>query len=206
MSIKSAFAKSHILKPNSLIKSNPDAPINTVELYLDYACPFCLKIFSRWTEGGLFEDKFLSQHNIQIRFNNVPQPWHLRSIPIHNVGLAVARYQPESFWDYSLQLFKDAKETWDDNLNGSTPEEFNKILATHANKYTGINQDLVLAYLNDKDEGKARIPDLKYFVRYHRTVGVHVTPTVAINGIIVNNIESGTDLDTVVEIIKQQTS
>ncbi|OEJ84726.1 hypothetical protein AWRI3580_g3236 [Hanseniaspora uvarum] len=206
MSIKSAFAKSHILKPNSLIKSNPDAPINTVELYLDYACPFCLKIFSRWFEGGLFEDKFLSQHNIQIRFNNVPQPWHLRSIPIHNVGLAVARYQPESFWDYSLQLFKDAKETWDDNLNGSTPEEFNKILATHANKYTGINQDLVLAYLNDKDEGKARIPDLKYFVRYHRTVGAHVTPTVAINGIIVNNIESGTDLDTVVEIIKQQTS
>ncbi|KKA01784.1 hypothetical protein D499_0S00460 [Hanseniaspora uvarum DSM 2768] len=206
MSIKSAFAKSHILKPNSLIKSNPDAPINTVELYLDYACPFCLKIFSRWFEGGLFEDKFLSQHNIQIRFNNVPQPWHLRSIPIHNVGLAVARYQPESFLDYSLQLFKDAKETWDDNLNGSTPEEFNKILATHANKYTGINQDLVLAYLNDKDEGKARIPDLKYFVRYHRTVGAHVTPTVAINGIIVNNIESGTDLDTVVEIIKQQTS
>ena len=206
MSIKSAFAKSHILKPNSLIKSNPDAPINTVELYLDYACRFSLKIFDRWSKGGLFDEKFLSEHNIQIRFNNVPQPWHLRSIPIHNVGLAVARYQPESFWDYSLQLFKDAKETWDDNLNGSTPEEFNKILATHANKYTGINQDLVLAYLNDKDEGKARIPDLKYFVRYHRTVGAHVTPTVAINGIIVNNIESGTDLDTVVEIIKQQTS
>ena len=206
MSIKSAFAKSHILKPNSLIKSNPDAPINTVELYLDYACRFSLKIFDRWSKGGLFDEKFLSEHNIQIRFNNVPQPWHLRSIPIHNVGLAVARYQPESFWDYSLQLFKDAKETWDDNLNGSTPEEFNNILATHANKYTGINQDLVLAYLNDKDEGKARIPDLKYFVRYHRTVGAHVTPTVAINGIIVNNIESGTDLDTVVEIIKQQTS
>lgn len=206
MSIKAAFAKSHILKPKSLIKANAEAPINTLELYLDYACPFCLKIFSRWTEGGLFKDEFLSEHSLQIRFNNVPQPWHLASIPVHNVSLAVARYQPDSFWDYSLQLFKDSKEKWDDNFNGQTPAQFNETLAKHAHEHTGIDYDVVLNYLSDKDEGKHRIPDLKYFVRYHRTVGAHVTPTVAINGIIISSIESSTDLETVVKLIKQHTA
>ena len=204
MSIKTAFAQSHILKPTSLLKTNPETPLNTLELYLDYACPFCLKIFQRWTDGGFFTDDFLTTHKLQIRFNHVPQPWHLRSIPIHNVGLAVARYKPEAFWDYSLQLFKDAKETWDDNFNNATPNEFNNVLAEHAHKYTGVDKVLVVDYLGDK-EASTRMADLKYFVRYHRTVGVHMTPTVAINGIICGNIESSTDLDKVVEIIKQQT-
>lgn len=205
MSIKTAFSASHILKPVSLLSSTPETALNTLELYLDYACPFCLKIFQRWTDAGFFKDEFLAEHKLQIRFNHVPQPWHLRSIPLHNVGLAVGRYKPEAFWDYSLQLFKDAKETWNDNFNGSSPEQFNAILVEHAHKYTGIDRAVVADYLGEK-QASLRMADIKYFVRYHRTVGVHMTPTVAINGIICGNIESGTDLDKVVEIIKQQTA
>lgn len=204
MSIKSAFAASHIIKPVSLLKSNPETPLNTLELYLDYACPFCLKIFQSWTDGGFFKDEFLSQHKLQIRFNPVPQPWHLRSIPIHNLALAVGRYKPEAFWNYSLQLFKDAKEIWTDNLDDLNPADFNKVLIQHANKHTGVEKSLIADYLGEK-EASLRMADLKYFVRYHRTVGVHMTPTVAINGIICGNIESSTELDKVVDIIKQQT-
>ncbi|XBW38361.1 hypothetical protein QEN19_003948 [Hanseniaspora menglaensis] len=204
MTIKAAFSASHLLKPASFTSSSPNASLNTLEMYLDYACPFCLKIFERWTEGGLFDEKFLSENNLQIRFNNVPQPWHLRSIPIHNVGLAVGRYKPDAFWKYSLQLFKDAKETWNDNLNGNTPDEFNKILVEHAHKHTGVDKTLIEDYLGEKNSG-TRMADIKYFVRYHRTTGAHVTPSIAINGIFVSSIESSTDLDKVIDIIKQQT-
>lgn len=125
-------------------------------------------------------------------------------MPIHNVALAVGRYKPEAFWDYSLQLFKDAEEIWTDNLNDLNPADFNKVLVEHAHKYTGVEKSLIANYLGEK-EASLKMADLKYFVRYHRTVGVHMTPTVAINGIICANIESSTDLEKVVDIIKQQT-
>ena len=205
MTIKTPFSYSHILKPTELIKSDPEVPLNTLELYLDYGCPFCLLIFDKWKQGGFFNEDLLTKHKLQIKFVNVPQPAILRSTPLHNVSLAVARYKPTEFWEYSLQLFKDAKETWNNNFNGNSPDEFNKILAIHANKYTGIEIQLAYDYLSDKDEGKNRTSDLKYFIRYSRTIGVIYTPTVAINGIVVNDISSETSLEKVVEIIKQNT-
>lgn len=36
--------------------------------------------------------------------------------------------------------------------------------------------------------------DLKYFIRFHRALSVHATPTVAVNGVIVPSIESSTSV------------
>lgn len=206
MAIKTVFAESHILKPEALIKKDPDVALNTLELYMDYACPFCLIIFEKWQEGGFFKEEFLAEHKLQIKFVNVPQPALLRSMPLNTVSLAVGRYKPEKFWEYSLQLFKDARHTWNNNFNGNTPDGFNKILAKHASEHTGIDESLVYEYLSDKNEGCFRIVDLKYFTRYSRTIGAIYTPTVAINGIIANGITTETDLDDVVKIIKQSTT
>jgi hypothetical protein len=52
------------------------------------------------------------------------------------------------------------------------------------------------------NNGNEATNEIKYFTKYLRGVGVHVTPPVSVDGIVVPSIESSTDVDDLVSILK----
>lgn len=54
------------------------------------------------------------------------------------------------------------------------------------------------------NEGNGATVDVKYFTRYQRTVGVHVTPTVTIDGIVDNSVSSGSSEDELIKVFESK--
>lgn len=50
------------------------------------------------------------------------------------------------------------------------------------------------------NDGNGATVDVKYFTRYLRGVGVHITPTVSIDGIVDDSISSGTPEDELIKL------
>jgi len=84
--------------------------LHTLELYLDYVCPFSAKMFNTVYTSvfPLIKQKY--SNNVQILFRQQIQPWHPSSILTHEAGVAVLKLQPNKFFDFSkvckLSLFK----------------------------------------------------------------------------------------------------
>ena len=75
--------------------------LHTLELYLDYVCPFSAKMFNT-VHGSVFpliRQKYASK--VQIIFRQQIQPWHPSSTLVHEAGAAVLKLQPAKFWDFS---------------------------------------------------------------------------------------------------------
>jgi hypothetical protein len=75
--------------------------LHTVELYLDYVCPFSAKMFNTIYTSvlPLIRQKYPSK--VQIIFRQQIQPWHPSSTLVHEAGVAVLKLQPAKFWDFS---------------------------------------------------------------------------------------------------------
>ncbi|KAG7754230.1 hypothetical protein KL947_005040 [Ogataea haglerorum] len=191
MAIAPRYAKSHVYNGPAGLSGGLR---HTVQLYLDYNCPFSGKLFRKITGDviPLLEKKNLLD-KFSFVFMNVIQPWHyVGSGAYHEVALAVAKVYPEQFWQFSGVL-------WDNVMTDSLSYEKTKkqVLATAI--------DLAAQHLDHVEPAKlweqVAVPeggqnqlqkDIKYFTRYHRTVGVHVTPTVFVDGMVVGSIESST--------------
>lgn len=55
---------------------------------------------------------------------------------------------------------------------------------------------------NADNGGNAATVDVKYFTKYLRGVGVHITPTISIDGIVVPLVSSSTSLEELMELFK----
>lgn len=75
--------------------------LHTLELYLDYVCPFSAKMFNTVYTSvlPLIKQKYSSK--VQILFRQQIQPWHPSSTLVHEAGVAVLKLQPAKFWDFS---------------------------------------------------------------------------------------------------------
>ena len=136
--------------------------------------------------------------NIQFVFHLVPQPWHPPSCILHEFGLAVhSILGAESFFMYASKIFSDSQETCFDDM---TFEMSRKDIYSHL---CGLCSDFIDAsgaskiteFLSIKagsgNSGNEATKLLKFCVKYHRVRGVHVTPTVFINGVEAPDISSG---------------
>lgn len=203
MTLSPIYSTSHIFK-SSIAKSQTEAA-HKVQLYLDYDCPFSAKIFNKLNDEiiPLIDSKHPGQFEFILM--NVPQPWHPTSSIMHEVALAVGKVSPQSFWEYSKLLFLNQKQFYDEVTFDKSRKEIIKELIEIAQ--SNLDVDLVkLNKLLDIDtkgdvtnKGNKITKDLKYFIRYQRTVGVHVTPTVFVDGIENPSIESSTPASSVVE-------
>ncbi|KAJ6532271.1 hypothetical protein DFH09DRAFT_1182564 [Mycena vulgaris] len=178
-----------------LIVGTFEAP-HTLDIFLDYVCPFSAKLSLAIDSvlvpllgpGGKYHGK------VKAIFRPQVQPWHASSTLVHEAGLAVARASPESFWPFSLALFKRQGEYFDIPTSTLTPLQIREKLAALAAEVipanaTGNFADLLLLK-SSPNGGNAVTDDLKYTIKFSRQNGIHVTPTVLWNGLVANEISS----------------
>ncbi|EAZ63904.2 hypothetical protein PICST_34331 [Scheffersomyces stipitis CBS 6054] len=202
---------------------NPVAP-HIVNLYLDYNCPFSAKLFFKLNDSVIpkLQDKHPNQ--FQFVFVNVIQPWHSNSVLLHEFSLAVAKLLRDSsekygdtnklFWDLSNVLFKNKEAFYDSNNVTLNRNEIYEQIYDVVSKdlELSIGKDEILKELqivptsgieNSRNGGNGATNDVKYFTRYLRGVGAHVTPTVSVDGIINDGISSGAEIDFLIETFEK---
>lgn len=197
---------------------NPVAP-HIINLYLDYNCPFSAKLFLKLKSTVIPTLQEAYPNRFQFVFINVVQPWHPNSVLLNEYSLVFAKLLRETkakdsnelFWNTSQALFENKELFYDSaNINLTRNEIYKQINDLVFEKVPSIpfSKDQVLDDLVIKDNkepsnaGNGATTDLKYFTRYLRNVGVHVTPTVSVDGIVNDSVSSGTEPEKLAEILK----
>ncbi|KAH7399567.1 thioredoxin-like protein [Pyrenochaeta sp. MPI-SDFR-AT-0127] len=173
--------------------------VHTIELYLDYVCPFSQKLFKtiyttslRTTLLEKYGDRVVTIFRQQI------QPWHPSSTLVHEAGYAVQKVDSSKFYEFSAALFDQQKDFFDVNVVNETRNATYKRLAKIAGS-VGVDENKVydLLHISDKpgvdgslNTGNGVTNDVKIQVKANRLVGVHVTPTVVFDGVVNNDISS----------------
>lgn len=78
-------------------------PCHTLEVYLDYVCPFSAKMFNT-IHSQLFpilKQNTTVSDRLRVIFRHQVQPWHPSSTLVHEAALAVLQVDPSKFWDFS---------------------------------------------------------------------------------------------------------
>ncbi|KAJ7034141.1 hypothetical protein C8F04DRAFT_1102379 [Mycena alexandri] len=172
-----------------------EAP-HTLDIFLDYVCPFSAKLALAIDSvlvpllgpNGKYHQK------VKVIFRPQVQPWHAASTFVHEAGLAAARVSPDSFWPFSLALFKRQGEYFDIPTSTLTPLQIREKLTALAAEVVPANavanfSDL-LALKSSPNGGNAVTDDLKYTIKFSRQNGIHVSPTVLWDGLVANEISS----------------
>ncbi|KAI9744391.1 MAG: hypothetical protein M1818_001920 [Claussenomyces sp. TS43310] len=178
--------------------SSPQSP-HTLELYLDYVCPFSAKLFKTvyTTVYPLIQDKYADK--VQLIFRQQVQPWHPSSTLVHEAAVAVLRLAPDKFWPFSAALFADQQRYFDVSVVGETRNDTYRRLA-RLGASVGVDADDMYGLLAVSDKpgpdgalnvGNGVTDDLKVLIKTARLVGVHVSPTAVFDGVVNNDISSG---------------
>ncbi|KAK9243658.1 hypothetical protein V1506DRAFT_543792 [Lipomyces tetrasporus] len=190
----------HKLASSSSVSTTASSSPHVVDLYLDYVCPYSGRLFGTVYNSLLKElEKQYPPGAFTFVFRQVVQPWHPSSTLVHEVALAVEKLAPGKFWEFSNVLFKHATEYYDTAVYYENRAQTYERLANLASESVGVNKDEILKLVTvpPSEDGAGHnigndiTVDLKLFVRQHRQNSVHVTPTVAVDGIINNDISSG---------------
>ncbi|KAL1972141.1 hypothetical protein VTN31DRAFT_7360 [Thermomyces dupontii] len=167
---------------------------HTLELYLDYVCPFSAKVFNTFHTQvrPIIAQKYASK--LQVIFRPHVQPWHPSSTLVHEAAVAVLRIAPDKFWDFSEALFKKQTEYFDEAVVDETRNQTYKRLAALAGS-VGIDEGKVYELLevkagNPTNAGNQVSNDFKLIIKANRVIGVHVSPTVFFNGVEEKSISS----------------
>lgn len=124
---------------------------NTLELYLDYLCPFSAKQLKGVNEHLLplvIGDSAQYKNKVRIVIRPYPQPWHSSSTLLQESALAVAKIaltdptttaipDRNAFWLYSLELMMEQERFFDGPARGKSPDQIRGELATLAIETVG---------------------------------------------------------------------
>jgi len=164
---------------------------HTLEVFLDYVCPFSAKITKNAlipilkpaVTTGPLKDK------VQVLIRLQVQPWHVSSLLTHEVAIAVGKVAPESFWDYHVLLMERQEELFDRAVADKTPVQVREALVQLAGEVKSIDKsklpailDLV-TYKSTPNGGVAVTDDIKWHIKLSRQNGIHVSPTAVWDGL-----------------------
>ncbi|KAJ5612411.1 hypothetical protein N7510_005605 [Penicillium lagena] len=163
---------------------------HTLELYLDYVCPFSAKLFNTFYA---LRPMIAQQYSpkLQVIFRQHIQPWHPSSTLVHEAGAAVLQLSPEKFWEFSAVLFQHQTEFFDVSVVNETRNKTYARLAKIAGS-VGVDDKQFLDLLTISDtpgengslnSGNQVTNDIKFMIKADRALGVHVSPTVYFNGV-----------------------
>jgi len=166
-----------------------DSPI-LVQVFLDFSCPYSRKMFT-----VLFKEVIpVFRHRVAFVLHNQVQPWHFQSTFLHEAFLAVNKISPDRAWPFAHVLFEHQESVFGDEKmfnksRGDIYKEIMKLVRTDpAINVAQIEQQLTP--VPEKNNENPIIMEFKQGVKYTRTLGVHVSPTVLINGLIDDSISS----------------
>ncbi|CAD0081863.1 unnamed protein product [Aureobasidium vineae] len=162
---------------------------HTLELFLDYVCPFSKKQFDTFYRdvAPIIEQKY--SNNLRVIFRQQIQPWHPSSTLVHEAAVAVLRTDPSKFWPFSAALFDKQTDYFDVNVVNETRNQTYKRLAKLA-AAVGLDESKIYSQLEISNKpgpdgslnsGNQVTNDLKLLIKAGRLVGVHVSPTVMFN-------------------------
>ena len=167
-----------------------------VDLFHDVCCPYSKKMFDTVFRSLIpaLELKNLIG-SIQFLWQSVPQPWHAQSCCMHDAIMAASILDIEKTPTYILNIFAKQTDFFDDQTkNLSRVQIYENLAAIGGESGYDISSLSALLSLEDVEgnEGLGNVTQhLKWAVKYHRVRGVHVTPTVFINGIEASDVSSG---------------
>ncbi|KAL8707438.1 MAG: hypothetical protein Q9220_007526 [cf. Caloplaca sp. 1 TL-2023] len=116
--------------------------VHTLELFLDYVCPYSAKMFLTLSSSilpTLLPTKY--PQKLQFIFRQQIQPWHPSSTLCHEAGAAVLRLAPQKFWEFSKLLFERQKEFFDVSVVKETRNETYRRLAKLAGGVVGVERE-----------------------------------------------------------------
>eukprot|EP00434_Breviolum_minutum_P017198 symbB.v1.2.015183.t1/scaffold1044.1/size142232/4 len=153
-----------------------------VELFLDLCCPFSKRMLH--TVAGDVAASY--EGKVNFIFHTVVQPWHAQSSYMHEASLAVLKlHGPEAFWKYVVALSEHQENYFDDKTFDKSRQQIYRDLAILAHEQ-GYDDKKIMARLQLAglgNAGNAVTQHLKWATKFHRVRGVHVTPTVFVNGL-----------------------
>ncbi|EAU38650.1 conserved hypothetical protein [Aspergillus terreus NIH2624] len=137
-----------------LLASAVQQPQHTLELYLDYVCPFSAKLYKTFYSSvkPVIEKQYASK--LQVIFRQHIQPWHPSSTLTHEAGAAVLNIAPEKYWDFSAALFEHQKDYFDVSVVNETRNKTYERLAKLAGS-VGVDEQEVLRMLMVSDKPSA---------------------------------------------------
>jgi hypothetical protein len=124
--------------------------------------------------------------------HQVVQPWHPQGTYVHEAALAVKLIAPEAYLPFISKVYAaHEKGQFKDNTvwNKSRQQIYDELVAiAESCGVKGIDQKLKMKETGECNEMTQHI---KWAVKYHRCRGVHVTPTVHVNGLEAGIVSSG---------------
>ncbi|KAF2001159.1 hypothetical protein P154DRAFT_172623 [Amniculicola lignicola CBS 123094] len=138
-----------------LFASTSQPAVHTLELYLDYVCPFSAKLFHTIHNTSLrttLAEKY--GPTLTILFRQQIQPWHPSSTLVHEAAVAVLKLAPTKFYEFSAALFAQQKDFFDVNVVHETRNQTYKRLAAIAAE-VGVDGDAVYGLLEIADKPAA---------------------------------------------------
>lgn len=177
----------------SLTKTTP--PKIHIECFLDLVCPFSAKLFNT-----VYDVVPTLDEDICVTIHQVIQPWHPQGAMVHEAALAVKQIAPDAYGPYVKVIyanFTEGKFKDEDTWSKTRLQIYDDLLELVPD---GVDKAAVKALLmptgTGGNEGNAMTQEIKWVCKYHRTRGVHVTPTVFVNGLeagVVSSSWSGDD-------------
>jgi len=141
--------------------------------------------------------EFKDDSDVSFVIHQVVQPWHPQGTMVHEAALAVKQVEPSAYADYVKaiydafcgddQLFSD-EYTWS-KTRLEIYDDLLKLLPSGAD--AAAVKALLLPKGTGGNEGNAMTQEIKWATKYHRGRGVHVTPTVFVNGLEAGVVSSG---------------
>ncbi|KAJ1661871.1 hypothetical protein IW140_006354 [Coemansia sp. RSA 1813] len=186
------------------------APSHTLELFLDYTCPFSAKLW-RTFESQVVPFIESKETNVSVTFRHQVQPWHPNSTLLHEASLAVEKLNPQAFVRFTSALFENQVDYFDEATVNLTRTEIYRKLAELAIGINAVDDRTALLQLLDiqasespENRGNAITNDLKYHIKIARAQGIHVSPTVVLDGIRDDSVSSSWGLDQWAAWLKQK--
>ncbi len=125
---------------------------------------------------------------VEVRVVIQVQPWHPQATHMSLVVLATHMIEPARTFDVMRALYEHQQDYSDQACHDLTPRQLQEKLIGLAAS-AGVNE-AGLRNLLSPDMRERVVAELKRHVKYGRQNGIHVSPTVMVNGLVNNDVSS----------------
>mmetsp|Transcript_58 Transcript_58/g.162 ORF Transcript_58/g.162 Transcript_58/m.162 type:complete len:213 (+) Transcript_58:191-829(+) len=168
-----------------------------LEVFIDFCCPFSKRIFDRLV-GEVIPHYAKAERPVRVVFQFVPQPWHPQSAMVHEAAIAAMSVGSHAAGkSMAAAIFANQEDFFDVSTYDKSRADIMARLTELAVESGVERSDFSNAIKLDlaggaKNSGTATTRVLKFYVKYHRLLSIHVTPTIRVNGLVCDSSSSWT--------------